>query len=67
MGQKKNGQIHQRIETELLDKLTKEAKELGIPRAELVRIKLNDKPLSQEIILFRKIKGVIENGKRTQS
>lgn len=40
MAKRKNGQIHQRIETELLDKLTKEAKELGIPRAELVRIKL---------------------------
>jgi len=64
MAQKKNGQIHQRIETELLEKLTKEAKELGIPRAELIRTKLKGSPLPQEIILFRKIKPVIENGKK---
>ena len=54
MEKKKNGQLHQKIESELLDKLTKEAKELGIPRAELVRIRLKGAPLSQEIILFRK-------------
>lgn len=63
MEKKKNGQLHQKIESELLDKLTKEAKELGIPRAELVRIRLKGAPLSQEIILFRKIKEVVENGK----
>jgi predicted DNA binding CopG/RHH family protein len=63
MTPKKNGQIHLKIESELLEKIKKEAKELGIPRAELIRIRLRGNPMSKEIILFRKIKMVIENGK----
>ncbi|MAG61235.1 hypothetical protein CMI43_00210 [Candidatus Pacearchaeota archaeon] len=62
MAQKKNGQIHLKVESELLEKIKKEAKELGIPNAELIRIRLKGAPLSQEIILFRKIKMVIEKG-----
>tara|TARA_Y100000034_G_C6640605_1_gene280002 strand:- start:183 stop:383 length:201 start_codon:yes stop_codon:yes gene_type:complete len=61
MAQKKNGQIHLKVESELLEKIKKEAKELGIPNSELIRIRLRGTPLSQEIILFRKIKMVIEN------
>jgi len=55
-----NSQIHLTIETYELDKLRKEAEELELSVAELIRRKLAEKPTEEEIIQLRKIKELLK-------
>ena len=55
-----NSQIHLTIETYELDKLRKEAEELEVSVAELIRRKLTEKPTEEEIIQLRKIKELLK-------
>lgn len=57
----KNGHIHFVIETELLNKLKKEAQLSGnISLAELCRRKLNNQPIQEEILVIRDFIQVIK-------
>ena len=62
-----NSQIHLFLSTETLQKLSKEAKELKISKSELIRRKLLDESLPEEILILRKLKEVIKDGKPTKN
>jgi hypothetical protein len=57
---KKNSHIHLLIETEKLTGLKLEANELGTNVNELIRKKLSIPPTPEEIILLRKLKGLLK-------
>lgn len=59
-----NGQIHLYLETDLLKKVNKEAKKLNISRSEYVRRQLSFQTIQEEIILLKKLKQLIKNGKK---
>ena len=54
-----NSQIHLFLETKEAEKLNKEASELKISRSELIRRKLLSKAIPEEIILLRRLRGLI--------
>ncbi len=56
-----NSQIHLFLSTEAVQKLSKEAKELKISKSELIRRKLLNESLPEEIILIRKLRRLIFN------
>ena len=58
-----NYQVHLFLETKEAEKLNKEAKELGISRNELIRRKLSRQAVEEEIILIRKLRRLITDGK----
>ena len=51
-----NSQIHLMIETEILNSLKREAREMGMNVSELIRSKIRSPPIEEEIILIRKLK-----------
>lgn len=51
-----NSQIHLTIETGELDKLRKEAEELEVSVAELIRRKMANPPTEEEVIELRRMK-----------
>lgn len=58
-----NSQLHLTIETENLNTLRKEAEELEISVAELIRRKLANPPTEQEILELRRLKEFFKRGK----
>ncbi len=61
-----NSQIHLTLETSELEKLRKEAEELEISVAELIRRKLSEKPTEKEVLELRRLKEFfkgVNNGK----
>jgi hypothetical protein len=60
----KNGQIHLLLETELLNRLKREAQQYSITLSELCRRKLLGEAISEEIILIRKVMEVLKNEKK---
>ena len=65
-----NSQIHLTIETGELDKLRKEAEDLEVSVAELIRRKMANPPTDEEFIQLRKLKELLlkkmsdKNGKK---
>lgn len=55
-----NSQIHLTIETSELDKLRKEAEELEISVAEMIRRKLSQPAVDKEILELRRIKEIFK-------
>lgn len=55
-----NGQIHLNLETADLNKLRKEAEDLEISVAELIRRKLADPVKPEEILKLRQIKEILD-------
>lgn len=54
-----NSQIHLTIETGELDKLRKEAEDLEISVAELIRRKVASPPIKEEVLELRKLKELL--------
>ena len=54
-----NSQIHLMIETEILNSLKREAREMGMNVSELIRSKIRSPPIEEEIILIRKLKRIL--------
>ena len=58
----KNSQVHLLIEAERLVRLKLEAKKLGMSVNELIRRRLSLQPISEELLLLRKLVTIIKNG-----
>lgn len=57
----KNSQVHLFLETEMFNKIKKEAEVLKISINETIRRKLDQPPIEEEIIVLRKFKRILKN------
>lgn len=51
---------HLDLHEETLSRLKREAKEIGIPVSELIRRKLENPPVEEEILILRKLKVLLK-------
>jgi len=56
----KNSQIHLFLETDLYIMVKKEAEKLKLSTGELIRRKLRNPPIDEEVLLLRRLKEVLK-------